>query len=464
MGYCSNCTNSPCSCSSAAPVPYYIAAKTCAEDHVQQVTVINQAVGIQIQSSWNVPVCGGAAELSVPGITNIPAGAYLWHSTYGYFEVIAFDSIRQTISIQNPCLEGNAAAGSQIPACTSFVVTAPPCCEDDLQSGNCVKYDFTAPAVSDCIDIILTTTEGLIAGNNVQIGTGIYSLEEVKINNVVTICNQGNGITPGTPVIAQDLAGRYQYCLKLLTTNPCTLDTVTSGSIIVCNANASRPLTGSTVNQIPILTNTTTGSVAYGNVCDLITPECITGKVDAGCSYQTIYTDIPFNYDISFTPSYSGDVSANDLGIIKSIGVFSPGCTYAYEATVQIGLVVNMANSGAGVTWLQQTSLHWDEDPIPYEATHVWHATNSAFITGVPPPGASESIQKIVPYIDIGAGASRLMYQAFQLTCILPNVPAGSVGSVNLRLIHRTAKSSSTPPTTGVINMTYYGVVKVFRV
>lgn len=470
MAYCSSCSNSPCSCNASAPLPYYIGAKTCVEDHTNNITVINQAVGIQIQSSWNVPVCGGAAELSVPGITNIPAGSYLWSAVYGYFEVIAFDAVRQTISIQNPCLDGNAAAGSQIPSCTSFVVTAPPCCEDALQSGNCVKYDFTAPAVSDCLDIILTTTEGLVAGNNVQIGTGVYFLEEVKVNNVITICNLGDGITPGTPVIAQDLAGRYQYCLRLLTTNPCTLTSTTPGAVLTCNDGVPRTLEGGTAGHVIALVDPTIDTAQYTDVCTLITSDCIDTKVNAGCSYQTIYTDIPLVTSVSFTPTIADDVSANDLGIIKSIGVPSPGCTYAYEATVQIIVVVDLENTDTALVpdatvWMHQTSLHWDEDPITYEATHAWNALVGGTLTGTPPSGASLSVQKMVPYITAGPGFSRLCHQAFQLTCILPNVVAGSVPSVNLRLIHRTALAANyLPASTGVVHMTYYGVVKVFRV
>ena len=363
MAYCSSCSNSPCSCSSAAPLPYYIGAKTCAEDHTQNITVINQAVGIQIQSSWNVPVCGGSAELSVPGITNIPPGAYLWHATYGYFEVISFDSIRQIISVQNPCIDGNAAAGSQIPACTSFVVTAPPCCEDVAQSGDCVKYDFTAPANGDCVDIILTSTEGLTAGNNVQIGTGIYFLDEVKANNVVTICNQGSGITPGTPVIAQDLAGNYQYCLRGLTTNPCTLTSTTPGAVLTCNAGVSRTLEGGTVGHVIALVDPAINTAQYTDVCSLITPACIDTKVNAGCSAQTGYTDIPLVTSVSFTPTLvGGEVSENDLGIIKSVGVPAPGCTYSYEATVQVIIVVDLANTDTALVpdasiWMQQTPL-----------------------------------------------------------------------------------------------------------
>lgn len=266
MGCCTTCRKTPCGCNAygnATPVPYYQEVPCCPEDNCQKIYITQSAIGVQIQSSWNVPQCGGAAVLSVPGLVNIPVGEFLHHPTFGYFEVVSFDAINQQISIQNPCFTDNALPGSEIPACTTFTIGPPPCCEDVGQSGIFVAIDFTAPDDGDCLDITLTAVEGLIAGNNVEINSGIYLLDEIKADNVVTICNEGEGIIPGTPVIAKDIAGNYVVPVIQLSINACTQDITSAGTVLVCNDGSAQPLTGAVVGYVLKLTNTTTGAAAY---------------------------------------------------------------------------------------------------------------------------------------------------------------------------------------------------------
>lgn len=236
---CNRCQALPCQC---VQEPYYVDSPMCAEDHTTKVYVQQMALGLPIQSAWNIPLCGGSAQLSVPGLSAVSVGSYIWHEAYGYYEIIAADLVAKTITVQNNCDSANASPGTQVPPCTTFVVTPVPCC-DDQTSGVCVELDFTAPAVDACLDITLSSVEGLIVGSNLQIGSGIYRLNEIKSNNVVNICNDGEGITPGTPVIAKNFAGDYQYCIIQLGVNPCNAEVIAEGKVLACGeGNVQAPL------------------------------------------------------------------------------------------------------------------------------------------------------------------------------------------------------------------------------
>lgn len=265
---CSRCHRTPCGCnqvSCANPTPYYAQVDVCAEDNCQKIYYNQFSLGLKIESSWNVPQCGGAAILNVPGVIAIPVGEYLHNPIYGYFQIISFDAIQEQISIQNPCLTDNSPPGTEVPPCTMFTIGPPPCCDNVGQDGVFVAVDFTAPADGDCIDITVTDEIGLIAGNDVSIGTGIYLLNEIKSNNIINICNQGEGIIPGTPVIAKNIAGLFQYRVQLITVNPCAQTPVTSGKVQVCDNLTGKILTGGSNGQLLTLTDFTTGEAAYSS-------------------------------------------------------------------------------------------------------------------------------------------------------------------------------------------------------
>lgn len=220
----------------ATPQPYYACAPACQESNTKKVVINQFSQALKVANSWNVPACGLTATLSIPGLVSIVIGSYLWNETYGYFEVTAFDSGLQQVTVINNCNDGNAASGTAVPSCTEFINVAPPAA-DEAGNTPCVEIDFTAPAVSACIDITLNNTTGITAGDTVQIGSGFYYVDEVKPNDIINICNQGDGITPGTAVIAKDANGNYQYCLQIISTSPCERDVVTNGAIIVCNSS-----------------------------------------------------------------------------------------------------------------------------------------------------------------------------------------------------------------------------------
>lgn len=252
---CSTTCNSGASCCPtsipASPLPYYACAPACPESHSQRLVLQQFYSTISIQNSWNVPDCGEQATLVSVGLKSANPGSYIWNSEYGYFEIVSFDASTGQLVIQNNCNEGNAAAGTNVPACTEFNVTVPPCeCPEDNEI--CVAIDFTAPAVGNCVDITLTTTQGLTASDTVQIGSGFYFLDAIKPNNVVTICNTGQGIAAGTPVIAVDANGNYQYCLGIISTNPCDRDVVPEVQLLGCDGDdVTAPLDCATIGWVP---------------------------------------------------------------------------------------------------------------------------------------------------------------------------------------------------------------------
>jgi len=100
---CSSC--SPCTVESACP---------------------EASAALVIQNAWNIPSCGNAALLYIPGLTNVVIGTYISNPTYGTFKITAFNSVNSQITVQNDCFAENMAPGTVVPAYTSFVFSMPP--------------------------------------------------------------------------------------------------------------------------------------------------------------------------------------------------------------------------------------------------------------------------------------------------------------------------------------------------
>lgn len=252
----------------ANPRPYYTRAQACTEDHSTTIINENFDAALNVANSWNVPACGGASTLSIPGLSDIVIGSYLWHPTYGYYQVLAFNPSNSQVVVQNNCTANNAAIGTQIPACTAFVVTDPPASSSGGGGVPTVfpylAVDFTAPSNGVCIPITVTTTQGLSVGKNVSIGTGTYGVSAITSATQMTICNNGLGAVPGSPVLARDSAGNLQYPVILIDANPCTNTPITTtGAIIACNSNTQAPLTGAIAGMIPVLVDPLTGEAQY---------------------------------------------------------------------------------------------------------------------------------------------------------------------------------------------------------
>ena len=284
----SSCTTT-CGCSSSTPTcgstcipgtpaPYNApCVSTCPQDHTQNVIINNFQGAVRIANAWNVPACGETSIVVINGLTTITIGSYLWNPNYGYFQVVAFNPTNFQVTLQNDCTSGNVPEGTQVPACSDFTITDGPAASSG-GGGNPTLYpyvaiDFTAPANGSCIDITVTNTNGLAVGKNIQIGSGTYLLAGISSSTIINICNEGQGIAPGTAVIAQNAQGNYQYPVILIDVNPCTNDTILSGAIIACDGSLASPLTGATVGMIPVLKNVTTGEAEY-QIINIPTATC----------------------------------------------------------------------------------------------------------------------------------------------------------------------------------------------
>lgn len=277
------CGCNPCQCgrsSMATPTPFYNQGCSVQESHN---TIINQEVyvtAITTSSSFNIPACGTTATITIPGLQRIQIGSYLWNSIYGYFEVISFDFLSSQVVIKNTCAASCdpgvqfASAGTLVPACTMFNVVDPPCSSDtETLVGVYVDTDFVAPAIGNCIDIIVTSITGLASGMVVQISSGLYRIAAIISSTIITICNDGSGVTPGTVVAALDATLHHITPVIPTSENACTNDPNPTGSLITCHGGVQAPLDGVSVGQIPVLIDATTNEVQFQTL-DLPTSIC----------------------------------------------------------------------------------------------------------------------------------------------------------------------------------------------
>jgi hypothetical protein len=299
-------------------MPYYAQVAVCPEDNCR--TIVNQQYAVSLKSStpFNIPACGAVAQVVIPGLTQIALYSRLWAYGFGYLTVTAFDPATQTVTVRNDCNTScsntQAPVGTQVPACTLFVVT-PADCDTGSSGGVSSAYpyvaaQFTAPANGDCLDIAVTNTNGLAVGKLIQIAGGTYLLQTIKSSTLITICNQGQGVTPGTIVNAQDGAGNYITPIVLVDSNPCTNTAVFSGKMLVCKNNLIQPLAGSANNQVPVY-NQTTGEV---NFRDLLIP---VGDCTNLTTCFTVDPALPVGTQYLITVANTGIFAVGDLIVIQ---------------------------------------------------------------------------------------------------------------------------------------------------
>jgi len=264
---CNSCGQSPCECLQASnpgcntpcgsPVPQPFYAVGCEQQHCNPQLVPAYA-GVKVTDSFNMPACGQSASVTVPNLLGLPVGSYLWNVGVGYLKVVAVNLLDNTVTLQNDCTAGNIAPGSTVAACTNFVVTPTPPTSGagPGQTGVFVAIDFTAPNNGSCIIITVTSVNGLSVGKNVSIGSGVYRVQSIPSATLLEICNDGAGITPGSPVIAKNGSGQYQYPITLIDTNACTNTAVEEGKLVVCKDNIQQPLLATAAGQIPVAQDT----------------------------------------------------------------------------------------------------------------------------------------------------------------------------------------------------------------
>jgi hypothetical protein len=267
---CSSCRSSTCTGCSA--LPYYTQSPVCEEDNCQKIYVNRHSFAMCPSNSWNVPLCGQTSILNVDGVQGISLGSYIWHTNYGYYQITSVNTSAGTVGITNDCTTGNPSPGTQIPACTCFVVTDQPAgTNNNANLFPFVAIDFTAPSDATCIDITVTNANGISIGDTIAIGSGTYFVDAIASTTLITICNQGSGITPGTPVIARDAFGNYVYpigviasCCTVLAADVATLQTEmnTAQANIITNAAQIADLTASVLSDSD---TATTASITSGN-------------------------------------------------------------------------------------------------------------------------------------------------------------------------------------------------------
>lgn len=223
----------------------------CPEDHCQKTYIQQFFASIRIDTSFNIPECGGTAYISVVNLKAIAIGSNIWNKDFGYFEVTAFNLATGQVTIRNNCVTGNSAPGSLVPGCTEFTVVDPPSDSDSTQATlfPYVAVDFTAPPVSPApgstINITVTNVNGLAVGKDIAIGSGEYLLAGVVDATHITITNSGLGLIPGTSVIALNFAGQYQYPIIQVDINPCSNPEITTGgTLLTCSNSHMAPLAG----------------------------------------------------------------------------------------------------------------------------------------------------------------------------------------------------------------------------
>lgn len=236
------CEETSSECSSPAEIP------PCLENHCLETLVYQYSAGVKGTNSWTIPACDQLAIIVVPDLIDIAIGSYLWSSVYGYYEVVAFNKNNQQLTVRNNCQTVNAAPGTQVPACTLFTVSDPPCTPITCTDHTCyLAEDFIAPAVDACVTISVTDSSNLYEGQKISIGGVYYVLNDIVSLTSITICNTGGtGFAPGVTIVALNALGQYVYILRTMFPNLSASQYLSSASVITLNTG--NPTTSLTTN------------------------------------------------------------------------------------------------------------------------------------------------------------------------------------------------------------------------
>lgn len=127
MGCRRSITKSSCSCNQC---------KACSSHNTECPDI---AVALEVANAWNIPACNANAVLYIPYLTIALIGSYIYNPTYGRFKIVGFNAVNGQVTIKNECLIENAAAGTVVPAGTTFVFGNPP---------TLTEYENWVPTVS----------------------------------------------------------------------------------------------------------------------------------------------------------------------------------------------------------------------------------------------------------------------------------------------------------------------------
>lgn len=270
-GTCRTCVQTVprCGCNNCATqcTPYYQQSPTCQEDNSRTVYQNTISQTFKSSSGFCVPACGASVRVTFYGVVDVAIGAMLWTPGIGFLQIEGFNANSQEIELSNPCLTGicgdQAAPGTPVPACTVFVLAVPPCNSSSGGSNSLYPFlasGFVAPGNGNCVDIAVTNVNGLSVNKNISINNGIYRISAITSATQITICNDGDGLVPGTVVNYQDAAGNFIVPIVLIDSNPCLNDAALAGKMLICDSGVMKPLEGLLNNQIPVF------DLASGNV------------------------------------------------------------------------------------------------------------------------------------------------------------------------------------------------------
>lgn len=79
--------------------------------------------------AWAVPNCGATVDIDAPLLSDVVIGSYIYNPTFGHFLVTAYAG--GNLTVQNTCLAGNVAGGTNVPECTSFIFVDEPVNQQD---------------------------------------------------------------------------------------------------------------------------------------------------------------------------------------------------------------------------------------------------------------------------------------------------------------------------------------------
>lgn len=311
----------------------------CPENHCTEIVITQFSNALQIRNEWVVPECGGQATILVSNLVLVHPGSFLWSAQYGYFEIMSLNEATGQLTVQNNCDSGNAAPGTTVAACTTFIVSDPPCVSITVNNPY-VAEDFIAPNNGDCVVISVTNTEGLVEQSDVYISTGVYRVNSIVTPTTIEICNDGAGLIGGTEVIAIGVNGELQYPIIPSNTTTVTSNTGNATPDIIDSTNLTifaaatlsipNPSSTRSMHVFYSVTGNIYGSAidASGNLFGIQSTIAETvdgvGPVTVRDDRQDFYAKFNTATDFSREVSYSG------------VDTVAPGGTFTLLATFNV--------------------------------------------------------------------------------------------------------------------------------
>lgn len=354
-GGCGTCNSSPCCCpgNPSTPTPYYGCAPQCTENHCETIVYNYFATAICTQYAANMPGCGETVTLYFPNVKILTVGSFLWNTDIGYLEVQSFNPQTGQAVLINNCNDGNASIGDAIAACTCFDVVDPPTADNDPTDFPFVAIDFVAPNNGDCITINVTSVNGLSEGGKIAIGTGFYILDSILNPDQIRICNEGEGITPGTTVVAKNDAGQYQYPITSVQTNPCAEDAEEEATVVGCVDGLLVPL------ETPVLGDALVVSGVSDNLSQFVTlgfdaQDTLGAGVDTTINAGASYVGTVITHTVTNSHPYKAmkvNVTVSLTFSVAPLGVTNGavGLDYKVENQVNGGGYIEMKHNSCAV-------------------------------------------------------------------------------------------------------------------